>query len=152
MCWNFVAPFQKVFTNQLRLVIGHHLVEDMVAPFIGKLECHSGLLQQICQSGLTVTTWPDCGLNAPPWALLTCLDISTGQFAGCAKMNSDEFTLLMKAGQIWRGQKEERSRLVDKKTFGTYKTGRVVIPHSFGITICFQEGVSSNDLILKGAL
>lgn len=105
MCWNVLAPLQKVFTNQLGLVIGHHLVEDMVASFIGKLECHSRLLQQICQRALTVTIWPNCGSYAPPWALLTCLNISTGQFAGCAKMNSDEFTLLMETRTNMKGTK-----------------------------------------------
>lgn len=35
-------------TNQLRLVVGHHLVEDVVASLIWKLECHSRFLQQIC--------------------------------------------------------------------------------------------------------
>ena len=34
-------------TNDLRLVVGHHLVEDVVASLIWQLECHSRLLQQI---------------------------------------------------------------------------------------------------------
>lgn len=37
----------SLFTNQLGFVVGHHLVEDVVASFIRKLECHSRLLQQI---------------------------------------------------------------------------------------------------------
>ena len=34
-------------TNDLRFVVGHHLIEDVVASLGRKLECHSGLLQQI---------------------------------------------------------------------------------------------------------
>lgn len=37
----------NLFTNQLRYVGGHHLIEDVVAPLSRKLECHSRLLQQI---------------------------------------------------------------------------------------------------------
>lgn len=51
---------QKLLTDQLRFVVGHHLVEDVVASLIRKLECHSRLLQQVYQSGLTVTAWPKC--------------------------------------------------------------------------------------------
>lgn len=48
----------RLFTNQLRFVVGHHLVEDVVASFIRKLECHSRLLQQIYKCGSEVTAWP----------------------------------------------------------------------------------------------
>lgn len=39
----------KCLTNNLRFVVGHHLVEDVVASLIGQLEAHSGLLQQVCE-------------------------------------------------------------------------------------------------------
>ncbi len=86
----------SLFTNQLRFVVGHHLVEDVVASFIRKLECHSRLLQQIYKCCWQVTAWPI--LNSSNlyilWGLwLTCLNISTSQFASCAEMDSDEFTL-----------------------------------------------------------
>ena len=37
----------NLLTKYLRDVAGHHLEEDVVASFIRKLVCHSGLLQQI---------------------------------------------------------------------------------------------------------
>ena len=86
----------SLFTNQLRFVVGHHLVEDVVASFIGKLECHSRLLQQIYKCYSYVKAWPILIANHfyVLWELwLTCLNISTSQFASCAEMDSDEFTL-----------------------------------------------------------
>jgi len=38
-------------TNNLRLVVGHHLEEDVVASLIRKLECHSRLFQQVYLGG-----------------------------------------------------------------------------------------------------
>lgn len=47
----------SLFTDKLRFVVGHHLVEDVVASFIRKLECHSRLLQQIWKCCSEVTIW-----------------------------------------------------------------------------------------------
>ena len=41
---------------------------------------------------------------------------------------------------------------VQAKVLHTYKARRVVIPHSFGITIGLQQGVGSNDLVLQRPL
>ena len=39
----------QCLTNKLRFVVGHHLVEDVVASLIRQLETYSGLLQQVCE-------------------------------------------------------------------------------------------------------
>jgi hypothetical protein len=36
-----------ILTYQLWLVVGHYLIEDVITSLISKLECHSGLFQQV---------------------------------------------------------------------------------------------------------
>ena len=88
-------------------MVGHHLEEDVVTSLCSKLVGDSGLLQQIWM-GLYITRVRRseykylnvivklrlrlCNLSSVNF-ILTCLNISTGQFTRCAEMDSDEFTL-----------------------------------------------------------
>lgn len=80
------------------------------------------------------------------------------QLSNWSKMDSDEFTL----------QKDKIISMLDKHSDGlhtlnskligrilrskTYKAGRVVIPHCFGVSVGLQQRVGSSDLILQKTL
>ena len=89
-------------------MVGHHLVEDVIASLIGKLECHSGFLQQIFMVlkyyyYVLIHIKRSKPIMRPPimrvnlllfgYKILTRLNVSTGQFTSCTEMDSDEFTL-----------------------------------------------------------
>lgn len=58
---------QILLTDQFGFVVCHHLVEDVVASLIRKLECHSRLLQQVCKDCLVVWGFPLSTLNRITW-------------------------------------------------------------------------------------
>ena len=93
--------------------------------------------------------------------ILTCLNISTGQFAAIVEPDSDEFTLFHKAWFVNKTKNKQKFLYIMKwlqdfslnnELFYTYKARGVVIPHSLGVTIGLQQGVGCNDLILQGPL
>ena len=84
--------------------------------------------------------------------ILTCLNISTGQFTRCAKMDSDEFTLFDRAQLLLHPSTLWNSCWhfpIKCHKMYTYKARGVVIPHGLGITIGLQQGIRCNNLILQ---
>ena len=83
--------------------------------------------------------------------ILTCFNISTGQFAICVEMDSDEFTLLdiqhnlLHLSTLWNYSRFSHQMTVCY----TYKARGVVIPHCLGITVGLQQGIGSNNLVLQ---
>lgn len=146
---------QVFFTNKLWFVIGHHLIEDVVASLIRKLECHSRLLQQIWKCHSQVTVSPVCHITFYKQKLL----YSQVSISALASLPVVPKWILMNLpcseqskASLFSFQLFKTVLFLVMKPLYTYETRGVVISHGFGITVGLQQRVGSNNLVLQGAL